>query len=91
MEELLAQEVMQLQGEPSSGVLWSKDDAYARVFGPERPGCVREVGFGITPSGRNATNASQFTSTPSLPSKTTQRISELENNSSRLTEQLAQV
>ncbi|KAK9993509.1 hypothetical protein SO802_023212 [Lithocarpus litseifolius] len=61
------------------------------VFGPKRPGRVRGVGFGITPSGRSATNGSQFTSTPSLPSYTTQRISELENNFSRLTEQLAQV
>ena len=82
---------MRLQGEPGSGVLWSKDDAYARVFGLEHPRRVCGVGFGITPSGRSATNASQFTLTPLLPSKTTQRISELENNSSRLTEQLAQV
>ncbi|KAK9984945.1 hypothetical protein SO802_034470 [Lithocarpus litseifolius] len=78
------QEGMRLQGEPGSGVLWSKDDGYAQVFGPERPGHVRGVGFGITSSRRSAINASQFTSTPSLPSKTTQRISELENNSSRL-------
>ena len=91
MEKLLRQEGMRLQGEPGNGVLWSKDDAYARVFGPEHPRRVCGVGFGITPSGRSATNASQFTLTPLLPSKTTQRISELENNSSRLTEQLAQV
>ena len=58
MEELLAQEVMRLQGEPGSGVLWSKDDAYARVFGLEQPGRVCGVGHGITPSGRSATNAS---------------------------------
>ena len=91
MEKLLRQEGMRLQGEPGSGVLWSKDNAYAWVFGPEHPRRVCGVGFRITPSGRNATNASQFTLTPSLPSKTNQRISELENNSSRLTEQLAQV
>nr|XP_023906731.1 uncharacterized protein LOC112018441 [Quercus suber] len=91
MEELLSQEGMRLQGEPSNGVLWSKDDAYARVFGPKHLGRVRGVGLGITPSGRSPTNASQFTSTPSLPSRTTQRISELKNNSSRLTVQLAQV
>ncbi|XP_065636580.1 uncharacterized protein LOC136070502 [Quercus suber] len=90
MEELLSQGV-RLQGEPGSGVLWSKDDAYARVFGPERPGRVRGVGLGITPSGRSATNASEFNMTPSVPSRTTERILELENNSSRLTEQLAQV
>ena len=91
MKEFLRQEGIRLQGEPGSEVLWSKDDAYARVFGPEHPGRVREVGFGITPSRRSATNVSQFTLTPSLPSKTTQRISVLENNSSRLTKQLAQV
>ena len=58
MEELLRQEGIRLLGEPGSEVLWSKDDAYARVFGPKRPGRVREVGFGITPSGRSAINAS---------------------------------
>ncbi|KAK9983008.1 hypothetical protein SO802_032533 [Lithocarpus litseifolius] len=91
IEELLSQPDMRLQGEPGSGVLWSKDDVYARVLGPERPGRVHGVGLGITPSGRSATNASQFTSTPLLPSRTTQRISELENHSSRVTEQLGQV
>ena len=84
---------MRLRGEPgsTSGVLWSKDDAYARVFGPERPGRVRGVGFGITPSGRSVTNASQFTSTPSSSTRTTQRFLELENNNSIIREQLAQV
>ena len=71
MEELLTQEGIQLQGELGSGVLWSKDDAYAQVFGPECPGRVHEVGFGITPSGRSAINLSQFTSTPSSSSRTT--------------------
>ncbi|KAL4616120.1 hypothetical protein ACB092_07G176100 [Castanea dentata] len=91
-KELLSQDGMQLQGEIGSGVLWSKNDAYARVFGPERPGRVRGVGFGITPSRRSATNASQFTLTPSSSiSRTAQRISELENNSTVLREPLAQV
>ena len=51
IEGLLSQEGVRLRGEPcsTSGVLWSKDDAYARVFGLERPGRVRGVGFGITP------------------------------------------
>ncbi|KAL0009316.1 hypothetical protein SO802_010818 [Lithocarpus litseifolius] len=71
IEELLSQPDMRLRGEPGSGVLWSNDDVYARVLGPERPGHVRGVGLGITPSGRSATNASQFTSTPLLPSRTT--------------------
>ena len=74
MEELFTQEGMRLQGELGIGVLWSKDDAYARVFGPEHPGHVRGVGFGITPFGRSATNLSQFTSIPSSSSRTTQRI-----------------
>ena len=91
MEALLRQEGVRLQGEPSSGILWSPNDVYAQVFGRERSGRVRGVGLGITPSGRSATNASQFTSTPSLPSRTSQRILELESNSARLTEQLAQV
>ncbi|KAK7826390.1 hypothetical protein CFP56_032295 [Quercus suber] len=43
MEELLRQEGMRLQGEPGNGVLWSRDNAYAQVFGPERPGRIREV------------------------------------------------
>ena len=84
---------MRLRGEPgsTSGVLWSKDDAYAQVFGPERPGHVRRVGFGIIPSGRSVTNASQFTSTPSSSTRTTRRFLELENNNSIIREQLAQV
>ena len=91
MEELLSREGVRLQGEPSSGILCSTNDVYAQVFGPEHSGHVRGVGLGIIPSRRSAINASQFTLTLSLPSRTTQRISELENNSSRLTEQLAQV
>ena len=51
IEGLLSEEGVRLRGEPgsTSGILWSKDDAYARVFGPECPGRVRRVGFGITP------------------------------------------
>ena len=37
MEELFTQEGIRLQGQLGIGVLWSKDDAYARVFSPERP------------------------------------------------------
>ena len=91
MVELLSREGVRLEGEPGSGILWSPNDAYAQVFGRERHGRVRGVGLGITPSGRSATNASQFTSTPSVPTRTTQRILELESNSTRLTEQLAQL
>ena len=56
---------------------------------PEHPGCVRGLGFGITPSGRSATNYSQFTSTLST-SRTQQRMSELETSHEELREQLAQ-
>ena len=56
---------------------------------PERLGRVRGVGFGITPSGRSATNYSQFISTL-LSSKTHQRMSELETSHEELRKQLAQ-
>ena len=91
MAALLNEQGVRLQGEIGSGILWSKDDAYAWVMGrPERPGCVRGVGFGITPLGRSATNLSQFTSTPSSSSRTTQRMLELETSHEELREQLAQ-
>ena len=93
IEGLLSEEGVRLRGEPgsTSGILWSKDDAYARVFGPERPGRVHGVGFGITPSGRSVTNASKFTLTPSSSTRTTQRFLEWENNNALIREQLAQV
>ncbi|KAL0010168.1 hypothetical protein SO802_005276 [Lithocarpus litseifolius] len=90
MTELLNDSSIRLQGEISRGILWSNDDVYARVIGhPEHPGRVRGVGFGITPSGRNATNLSQFASTPSS-SRTTLRTSELETSYEQLREQVAQ-
>ena len=90
MAALLNQQGIQLQGEIGNGILWSNDDAYAQAMGhPERLGRVRGVGFGITPSGRSATNYSQFTST-SLSSRTHQRMSELETSHEELREQLAQ-
>ncbi|KAK9984110.1 hypothetical protein SO802_033635 [Lithocarpus litseifolius] len=90
MTELLNDPSIRLQGEIDRGILWSNNDAYARVMSrPERPGRVRGVGFGITPSGRNATNLLQFASTPSS-SGTTLRISELETNYEQLKEQVAQ-
>ena len=90
MAALLNQQGIQLQGEIGNGILWSNNDVYAQVMGhPERPGCVRGVSFGITPSGRSATNYSQFTST-SLSSRTHQRMSELETSHEELREELAQ-
>ena len=61
------------------------------MFGPERLGRVRRVGFGITPSGRSVTNASKFTLTPSSSTRTTQKFLELENNNALIREQPAQV
>ena len=92
MAALLNEQDIRLHGEIGNGILWSNDDAYARVMGcPERPGRVRGVGFGITPSGRSARNASQFTST-STPSssRTHERMSELETSHEELREALAQ-
>ena len=53
IEELLSQQGMRLQGQTGSGILWSKDNAYAQVFSLERPGRVRGMGLGINPSGRS--------------------------------------
>ena len=91
MAVLLNDQDIRLHGEIGNGILWSKDDAYARVIGlDERPGRVRGVGFGITPSGRSARNASQFTptTTPSS-SRTHDRMSELETSHEELREALA--
>ena len=35
MKELMNEEGTQLQGESSGGILWSKDDAFAKVMGQE--------------------------------------------------------
>ena len=71
MKEILNEEGTPLQGECGGGILWSKDDVFARVMGSERCGCVRGVGFGPTPLGRSGSNLSQYTLTPSLSIKTT--------------------
>ena len=91
MAVLLNEQDIRLHGEIGNGILWSKDDAYTQVMGrPERLGCVRGVGFGITPSGRSARNASQFTSTSTLSSsRTHERMSELETSHEELREALA--
>ena len=71
MRELLNEDGMRLQGELGGGILWSKDDVYAWVMGPQRSGRVGGVGYGRTPLGKSATNLSRFTSTPLSSSKTT--------------------
>lgn len=60
MKEILNEEGTPLQGESSGGILWSKDDAFARVIGPERSGRVHGVGFGRTSLGRSGTTLSQY-------------------------------
>ena len=89
MAALLNEQCIRLQVQIGNGILWSNDDAYAQVMGrPERPGRVREVGFGITPLGRSATNKSQFV-LASSSSRGHQRMSELETSHDELKEQLA--
>ena len=71
MREFLNEEGVALQGKLHGGILWSKDDAYARVIGLESFGCVRGVGFGPSPSGRSGANLSRFILTPLPSSETT--------------------
>ena len=70
-ERILNEEGMALQGKLGGGILWSKDDAYARVMGSERSGRIRGVGFGLTLLERNRENLSQSALTPPLSSETT--------------------
>ena len=71
MREFLNEEGMALQGELHGGILWFKNDVYARVIGSESSGCVRGVGFGATPLGRNGANLSRFILTPPSSSEMT--------------------
>ena len=91
MKEILNEEFTPLQGESSGGILWSKDDLFARVMGPERSGHVRGVGFGQTPSGRSGTTISQYILTPLPSNETTQRVTQLEIAFASMKEQLAQL
>ena len=90
MKEIFNQEGTPLQGERGGGILWSKNDVFAQVMGLEHCGCVRGVGFGSTPLGRNGLNLSQYTLTPPLSSETTWRITKLETSLASVKEQLAQ-
>ena len=90
MREFLNEEGMTLQGELHGGILWFKNDVYAQVIGSESSGCVRGVGFGATPLGRNGANLSQSALTLPLSNEMTQRIMELEISLVDVKEQLAQ-
>ena len=46
MRELLNEDGMRLQGELGGGILWSKEDVYAQVMGPQHSGRLCRVGFG---------------------------------------------
>ena len=74
-----------LQGERHVGILWSTDDAFARVMGKERCGRVLGVGFGPTPTGKSGANLPCLTGP--LSCETAHRMTELENS---LKDQLAQ-
>ncbi|KAL0009601.1 hypothetical protein SO802_011103 [Lithocarpus litseifolius] len=79
-----------LQVERHEGILWAKDDAFAQVMGAERSGRVRGVGFGPTPSGRSGSNLPCYTLTPPSSTKTTHRMTSLENSHQSLRDELAQ-
>lgn len=62
MKELLIVEGTQLHGKSSGGgILWADDDAHAKVMGLEHHGRVCGVGFGWTPSSKNARTLEQYT------------------------------
>uniref|UniRef100_A0A7N2LYJ8 Uncharacterized protein n=1 Tax=Quercus lobata TaxID=97700 RepID=A0A7N2LYJ8_QUELO len=69
MKEILNEEGTPLRGEHGGGILWSKDDAFARVTGLERCGLVCGVSFGPTTSGRSGLNLSRYTLTPPSQAK----------------------
>ena len=74
-----------LQGERHVGILWSTDDAFARVMGKECCGRVLGVGFGPTPTGKSGANLPCLTGP--LSCETAHQMIELENS---LMDQLAQ-
>ena len=45
----------------TGSIAWAPNDIYSQVFGNERNGRVRGVGFGPTPSGRTVKNAAAIT------------------------------
>ena len=67
-------------------IAWVPDDVYAQVFGNERNGCVRGVGFGPTPSMHLAK------STPTIAQVRSQerdaKVTQLENQVASLTKKV---
>ena len=58
MEELLVEPSNQLQSSNTSGsIAWAPDDVFAKVMGKERKGCIRGIGFSLSPSGRSTKSA----------------------------------
>lgn len=49
MEELMAQQPQSTRGSTQGTISWDPNDAYSKVFGKEKPGCVRGLGKGIPP------------------------------------------
>ncbi|XP_035542855.1 uncharacterized protein LOC118345308, partial [Juglans regia] len=50
MEELLTQDTTPIEMRSGGTMTWASDDVYSKVMGPERPGRVRGLGFGPTPT-----------------------------------------
>ena len=71
----------------TGSIAWAPDDVYAQVFGNERNGRVRGVGFGPTPSMHPAK------STPAIAQVRSQerdaKVTQLENQVASLTEKLS--
>lgn len=62
INELMSEPSNRLQSTDLTGsIAWAPDDIYSQVFGNERNGRVRGVGFGPTPSGRTVKNAAAIT------------------------------
>ncbi|XP_042969263.1 histone H3.v1-like [Carya illinoinensis] len=50
MEELLTQDANPIEMGSGGIMTWKSDDVYSKVMGLERPGRVRGLGFGSTPT-----------------------------------------
>ena len=87
INELLSESSNCVQSSDLTGsIAWVPDDIYAQVFGNERNGCVRGVGFGPTRSMHPAK------STPTIAEVRSQerdaKVTQLENQVASLTEKV---
>ena len=87
INELLSESSNRVQSSDLTGsIAWVPDDVYAQVFGNERNGCVRGVGFGPT------SNMHHAKSTPTIAQVRSQerdaKVTQLENQMASLTEKV---